>query len=105
MVLCERTPAAPEEAATLIRAEAGKLLTASDVAEVAVTELRTADRSQPRAGDWLIEVSLEPEADPDRLIEHAAFVDFLAELRSLQVCPVAALADPADRVTFSPAER
>ena len=105
MVLCTRSPVVPGDEPTWIRAEAGKLLAVSDVAEVAVTELRTAGRSLPRAWDWLIEVSLEPEADPKRLLTHPAFVEFLHELRSVPVHPVAALADPADRIAFSPAER
>lgn len=72
LVVCERPArASAREAASCIRAEAGKLLAFAGTASVTVTALRM------------------------------AFADFMGELRSLRAHPIAVVADATTAISFS----
>ena len=88
------------DAEVLLRAEAATLLACAAVEAVTVTGLRTTLPALPQVWDWLVEIELGA-SDAAVFVEHDAFTDLMAELRSLGMHPVAALVDRTAAVSFS----
>jgi hypothetical protein len=58
-----------------------------DVSCISLHAMRPASRRWRRAGDWLLEVEITPEADVPSLLERSALCDLLHDFRQLRLHP------------------